>query len=429
MRTTRRINGPAPAVIILKSRAMPLEDLLQQYAQKRLRGKSIGTETQFVIAISHFSSCLGHIATVDDLTDDAVNDLQHWLVEVRGITTVTAVSYAKKILALWRFGARQRIVEKWPEVELMKFPTRDPIAWTEEEVKTIMRALRAQEGSIGDVPARHYWPALFLMFYDSAERLGAVLSLAVADLNLKGAWATFRAEFRKGKLRDRGMPLHPDTVEALRLVIEGRPKRKYVFEAPFGVGALLNRYRTILRDAGLPHDRKRLFHCIRRTVASHFESNGHDATELLDHSTRKVTTDSYLSPQIVRRARPASVLSRPESADDREQAEAAGKAREAAEATRFAELRTRLGNSLAGWVDAYADARPEQADDTAAKRRGYVKSLAKFLEREPTLDDVTITTLMRYALWRIEQGAAESTAENERLMLLAVRRFAEGGAR
>jgi hypothetical protein len=45
-------------------------------------------------------------------------------------------------------------------------------------------------------------------------------------------------------------------------------------------------------------------------VASHAEAAGMNATELLHHSTRKVTL-AYLDPRIVKRPQAADVLFRP----------------------------------------------------------------------------------------------------------------------
>lgn len=290
---------------------MPLRTLFAQYELKRLRGKSCGTAGQYYTAIENLERFLQRDATTDDLFDERIQSYMHAEVERRGISIDTAVSYTKKLLSLWRFGCRHGLIQTWPEVELLTCPEREPVAWTEHEIRLIFAALRSQEGFIGPAPANLFWPALLLCFWDSAERLGSVLMLRVEDVNLNAAWMVFRAETRKGKLRDRGMPMHAQTVEAIHMLLAIGVKRRLVFEAPFGEQTLRDRYKTILKGAGLPHDRKRLFHCVRRTVASHFEAAGYSAQELLDHSTREVT-QRYLSPQIVRPPRPADVLFRPE---------------------------------------------------------------------------------------------------------------------
>lgn len=285
----------------------PLRDLFAQYEVKRLRGKSAGTAARFYTAIAAFEEFLKRAATSDDLFDDRVNSFQWWLISARGIVNETAVGYIKKLLALWRFANRHRLCDTWPEIQLLTVPKREPVAWTEPEVKILFRALCQQEGNIGSQPAGIFWPALQLTFWESAERLGAVLMLQTADVNLKAGWAICRAENRKGRLADRGFSLRPQTVSVLSRFVELNPKRRLLFECPFGEQTLRDRYKSILRDAGLPHDRNRLFHCLRRTVASHFEALGHDAMELLGHTSREVTK-RYLAPQIVRHVQPADVL-------------------------------------------------------------------------------------------------------------------------
>lgn len=290
---------------------MPLRVLFGPYEVKKLRGKACGTTAQYFTAISHFEDFLQRDATTDDLFDERVTSWMFALTEHRGIEVVTAVSYVKKILALWRFACRQRIIDRpEPEIELLKIPDREPLAWTRTEIEILFRAIYTQEGIIGGVPASLFWPALLCTFWDSAERLGAVLMIRVEDLNLAAKWCLCRAETRKGKLRDRGFPLHDQTAEFLRLMLEAAPKRRLVFECPFGEHSLRDRYKTILKAAGLPHDRRRLFHCLRKSVASHFEAIGFNAMELLDHTSREVTK-RYLAPQIVRQPQPADVLWRP----------------------------------------------------------------------------------------------------------------------
>src|SRR5579872_1410258 len=102
---------------------MTLEALFHRYAEKRLRGKVV--HTNFLCALQRLAVFTCRIPTVDDLTDDIITDYQWWMVETRGLAAATVSGYVKKILALWRFGARHRLVEAWPEVELMPVPIRD----------------------------------------------------------------------------------------------------------------------------------------------------------------------------------------------------------------------------------------------------------------------------------------------------------------
>lgn len=290
--------------------ALPIRALFVTYETKRLRNKSLGTSGQYWSAINRFEEFLKRDATTDDLFDERVQSFQQWLVDGREIAIDTAVSYCKKLLALWRFGARHRLVENWPEVELLRCPEREPIAWARPEMETKWRALCQADGQFGAVPCRAFWPALESVFWDSAERLGAVLMLRTEDVSLPAAWAICRAESRKGRLRDRGFPLHPQTVELLQRLDAAAGKRRLVFEVPFGEQTLRDKYKQILRAAGLPFDRRHLFHCNRKTAASWFEFLGGDAMKLLDHSSREVTR-RYLAPQVTRPQHAADLLWRP----------------------------------------------------------------------------------------------------------------------
>lgn len=69
-------------------------------------------------------------------------------------------------------------------------------------------------------------------------------------------------------------------------------------------GIIWRKIGEVLERAGLPTDSKSKFHRIRRTVASYYEAAGGNATELLGHSSRKIT-EKYLDRRIV--ARPQAI--------------------------------------------------------------------------------------------------------------------------
>ena len=83
-----------------------------------------------------------------------------------------------------------------------------------------------------------------------------------------------------------------------------------IFPWPYCPSMLWLRYKKIIRRAGLPTGRKRAFHCMRKSAASHFEAAGGNATELLGHSDRRVTL-SYLSPTIVKPQQSSALLFSP----------------------------------------------------------------------------------------------------------------------
>ena len=116
------------------------------------------------------------------------------------------------------------------------------------------------------------------------------------------------AEVRKGRRRDRLYKLSHETVDALMQL----PKTSHddkIFVWPFSYTYLWHRYNQVLEMAGLPTDRKSKFHRMRKSVASHAEAAGSDATGLLDHSGRNVTT-AYLDPRVAVRPQAVDCLFR-----------------------------------------------------------------------------------------------------------------------
>lgn len=148
------------------------------------------------------------------------------------------------------------------------------------------------------------------VLWDTGERIGAVLQLEWQHLN--GTTLHVPAGTRKGKTRDKMYSLHPDTV-ALLETIHAVYGGSMLLPLDCCYESLFNRLRAMLNRAGLPSDRKHLFHCIRRSVASHGAAAGADASQLLDHSDPSITRRYYLDPRIVPAPRAVDVLFRPDS--------------------------------------------------------------------------------------------------------------------
>lgn len=215
----------------------------------------------------------------------------------------TAAKDRAQIVALWTMAARRGLVDKWPEVRRIRVPERVPEAWTIEQLRLLLDEVALEKAVISGIPAPLWWRALLLVCYDTAERITAVRSLEWQDVSPDSV--VFRAESRKGGLRDIRRPIGRATAKALDLIRE--PKRDLVFPWPYTPAYLWGRMGIILRRAGLPADRRSKFHRIRRTTASFYAAAGHSATALLDHSSPAVTR-RYLDPRIVRGVAAPDVL-------------------------------------------------------------------------------------------------------------------------
>jgi len=282
-----------------------LPDVFSEYRQRRLLGRSPATLEKYWIEIRRFARFLQRTPKLSDLTDVTVARLLEEQLN-SGASPYTVNKCRACLLAIWRFACRQGYLERWPEIDKLNEPQRTPRAWSQQQIGTLLRVCQEQQGMIGDVPAGQWWSTLHLVGWDTGERIGALLQLRWDDY--ERPWMYIPAEVRKGKRADRVFRLHPDTCAALERIRS--PRRRIIFPWPFAYNYLWPRYTKLLLQAGLPTDRQSKFHRIRKSLASHYEAAGGNATQLLGHSGRR-TTKAYIDPTIVPQQHASDVLFRP----------------------------------------------------------------------------------------------------------------------
>jgi integrase len=107
---------------------------------------------------------------------------------------------------------------------------------------------------------------------------------------------TVPAEARKGRARDKVFALSPEAMSTLAKLRELQVGT-LVFGWPYHRACLWRRFGTVLKNAGLPSDRRSKFHRLRKTVATAVYAAGGDAQRALDHRDAR-TTESYLDPRV-----------------------------------------------------------------------------------------------------------------------------------
>jgi integrase len=254
-----------------------------------------------------FDRFLGRQATTDDFDDDVMARFVVWRRQTVSAGTVNRD--LGSLLALWRWAHRTGQVARWPQVELEKVPNRTPIAWTQDEFNLLLSTAKQSRGFVGCVQASDWWTALLLTLFDTGERINAVLLLSWSAVQLDSGWVRFPAEARKGQREDSLAKIHEDTCQAITK-LRGKCRER-VFDWPYTRNYIWKLYGDLLTQAGLPNDRSRKFHCVRKTTASYVEAAGGNATNALRHSSRK-TTLAYLDPRIVQPAQATDFLWRPE---------------------------------------------------------------------------------------------------------------------
>ncbi len=305
----RRRRDAQPANAPPSQAGVYLLNVYERYEGTALRSRRPNSKRLYRTTLKMFDRFLERHATIDDLNDETVARFAAWRLG-KGLSKHSVNKDLFNLLALWRWCCRKGIVELWPDVELEIPPRRQPVAWTEAEIKRLYQTVANLDGYVGIIPAAKFWTALLLVCWDSGERIGGVIGLDWANVDLDRGWVRFVAEDRKGARDDSAVRISDETIDALRKLRERQePGEPAVFPLPFAHSSLWGHFTRILKRAGLPTDAKSKFHRIRKTVASYAEAAGANATAMLRHSKREVT-EAYLDPRIVKQQQPADVLFR-----------------------------------------------------------------------------------------------------------------------
>lgn len=284
---------------------MTLQQLLVDYYQP-LKGISDRTVAIYGFTLKAWSDFLGgRQPTLDDLEELGVaRFLTH---RTRTREAATAAKDRCQIRALWEFAARRKLVGTWPQLPRIRVPERVPEAWLTEEMSGLLAAAAAEPGRVGDIPAGLWWRAALMLGYETGERSKALRLLRWK--HVRGCVVTFKAETRKGKVRDIAREISVETADLLLSIKGHRGPDDFVLPWPYCETYLYNKLNAILKRAGLPTDRRSKFHRIRRTTASYYEAAGGSAQQLLDHSSPR-TTKAYIDPRIVRTPSAPSLIPR-----------------------------------------------------------------------------------------------------------------------
>lgn len=269
--TPARPPADAPDVVILCME--PTQTLLHfletSYAPLRLADANPDQVEAHRSSLKRYGRFLACEATYQNLNDDQIERFLAWLKQ-SGMANGTINGYRARLLALWNHAYRKRRVSEPPGyVQKYRIPKRMPEAWSLESMQLILQTAAQVKGRICGIPAGDWWTALILVLYETGLRIGAALAIAVSDLNLETRWMTVWAENQKQDA-DQIFRLHPETIAAIERTLVA--PRLELFPWPYGLDgknhALNKHYRKILKQAGLAHGPRDLFHKFRRTSAT-----------------------------------------------------------------------------------------------------------------------------------------------------------------
>jgi site-specific recombinase XerD len=276
---------------------MTLRDFLHSiYVPLRLRGRSHNSVRLLEHAIRQYGKFLRRDATLEDFDDLTVSQfLAH-----RGakLSPYSVERERSGLLALWRLAADRRLVDTRPCVQAELLPERTPRAFTVAELERLYAAAEDTPGWIGPVAAGAFWPAVLMALYESGERIEAMLHVPKSCYT--APFLRVPASVRKGKRTERIYEFSADTCRLVE--IAARHDAATLFLWPMDPSGIYNHFHKITGRAGLGTGRDVMFHCLRRTTASHLAAatgSVDAATKYLGHSSDRVTRRSYIDPRIV----------------------------------------------------------------------------------------------------------------------------------
>ena len=273
---------------------MTLSEFLHSvYVPLRLRGRSHNSVRLLEHAIRQYSKFLRRDATLEDFDDLTVSQfLAH-----RGakLSPYSVERERSGLLALWRLVADRRLVDTRPCVQAELLPEKAPRAFTVAELERLYEAAESTPGYIGPVKAAAFWPAVIMALYESGERIEAALHIPPECYS--APFLRVPAGIRKGRRVERVFELTAATCQLVD--VAAQHDQPTLFFWPMDPSGIYNHFKKITARAGLGTGRGVMFHCIRRTTASHLHAAGGDATAYLGHSSDRITRRSYLDPRII----------------------------------------------------------------------------------------------------------------------------------
>ena len=276
---------------------MPRPTLRGFYREKfeplRLRSRRPNTKRLYRSTLNAFDAFLGRPALLTDLRDETVNAFAAARLD-SGLSKFSVNKDLSNLLAIWRWAHRKGAVCTWPDVELEAVPEITPVALTRDELARVKAAIESEPRPVGGLPGPRFWLPLFLLIFDTGERINAVMALTWDRVDLPGRWVRFHHDSRKGGRADNLTKIANDTAFALTAI---RRREGKVFVWPYAPNYIYARLAPIMQRAGLPDTKLYKFHCLRKSMASHLKAAGGDPQRVLRHSCAKVTR-AYIDPRI-----------------------------------------------------------------------------------------------------------------------------------
>ena len=258
-----------------------------------------GSQQQLEITVSGYGKFLGREPELSDLNDDSVNRWLKHLSDDKRLSKATVRGKRVNLLTLWRYACECELVLSPPRrVRKIRPPESTPVAWTIEEIASLLRFCKMQKGFFpaSRVPRAAFWRAFVMASYDTGLRLGDMLAIRTEQLSEGGYFhLTVHKTGRMITRRFRAV-----TVDAIKDTYP--PDREFIFGGVLERTWLIRRFSAMCRGAKLRRVGSKY---LRKTSATWLETiHPGGAMNHLGHNSPEIARKHYVDPRIVRRELP-----------------------------------------------------------------------------------------------------------------------------
>jgi integrase len=165
---------------------MFLSDYVEAYLLQVQVGATYANQLRCTVRV--FDRWLGRTVRVDEMSDDLVNRWILWL-QGRGLSPATVRNQRGNLLALWRSAFQDGMIENEPKrIRKVRVPDYIPVAFSEQDATNLLLAaaqMRGFDPGTGLLRSA-WWRAFVLTAWDTALRLGDLLTLTTDEIRSDG---------------------------------------------------------------------------------------------------------------------------------------------------------------------------------------------------------------------------------------------------
>lgn len=252
---------------------------------------------------------LGHEPTVDDLDDLTASKFLRWRQSHQHskwklISPASLAKDSAHLRSLWTWLAKKRWKKsngellEFPDYARPRVPKPVPKAYKCEELVQLVAVGRRRKGLVSGKPAAWYWPTKIMAMFQTGERIGAILQIRWAEVDLERHTLTFLAATRKGHRETITRPITPDLAKMLATQKGPPGARVWPWLDDREPLSAYNSLRVLCRVAKVPY---KPFHAIRKSTASYLKLAGISARKQLGHSSEEMAENHYYDEEITGR--------------------------------------------------------------------------------------------------------------------------------